>query len=465
MCLNPKLRRNDEALTCSEDKAYDQLCQTLEIQSNSDRERSPPGERGPVADQSISCPSCGKKIPLTRALRAEIEASLQQQFDETLQGRERELRAKYESRLEEDLLRAQTDAAKKAEKKVAQELAGLKNQVKDQAKDLEEARRLELSMRKRERELERKQQELELTVAREIDKERTRLVTETQERLADEHRLKDAEKERQLGDMRRQIEDLKRKAEQGSQQLQGEAGEGELESLLRANFPSDEIQRDRSGRPWRRRAPGGRRRARKKERRDPVGVQEHPELERRLDREAETGSAIAARGRRGPRVGNLAEGLRQVCAHRRRAGDRFRLCRRSGRRSCGSTSVSSRRRGAQRSARKKAWSCCIGICRVSSSGNASRPLSRRSPRCDTTWTRSAGRPSGSGRAARVRLMRSPSTSPGCTATCKGWFLPCRRSRSSSCLRRRSRFWPHHSGAVVSPTLKQRRNLATLSTDG
>ena len=97
-----------------------------------------------MADQSIPCPSCGKKIPLTRALRAKIEASLKQQFDVTLQDRERELRAKYESRLEEDLQRAQADAAKKAEKRVAQELAGLKNQVKDQAKHLEEARRLEL---------------------------------------------------------------------------------------------------------------------------------------------------------------------------------------------------------------------------------------------------------------------------------------------------------------------------------
>src|SRR4029453_13759304 len=194
-----------------------------------------------MADQSITCPSCRKKIPLTRALRVEIEASLKQQCDETLQDQERELRAKYESRLEEDLQRAQADAAKKAEKKVAQELAGLKNQVKDQAKDLEEARRLELSMRKREREFERKQQELELTVAREIDKERTRLVPETQERLAEEHRLKDAEKERQLGDMRRQIEDLKRKADQGSQQLQGEAGEGELDTTLRGAFPTDDI--------------------------------------------------------------------------------------------------------------------------------------------------------------------------------------------------------------------------------
>src|SRR5215207_5291887 len=98
-----------------------------------------------MADQSISCPSCGSKIPLTRTLRAEIEASLKRQFDESLQDRERELRAKYESRLEKDLQRGQSDAAKMAEKKVAQELAGLKNQVRDQAKDLEEARRLELS--------------------------------------------------------------------------------------------------------------------------------------------------------------------------------------------------------------------------------------------------------------------------------------------------------------------------------
>ena len=194
-----------------------------------------------MAEQAISCPSCGRKIPLTRALRAEIEESIRQRFDETLRERERELGEKYEHRLEEDLQRAEKDAARKAEKKVAQDLAALRDQVKDQTKELEEARRHELSMRKRERELERKHQNLELEVARQLGTERARLVTETQERLTEEHRLKDAEKERQLADMRRQIEDLKRKAEQGSQQAQGEAGEEELETLLRSNFPSDEI--------------------------------------------------------------------------------------------------------------------------------------------------------------------------------------------------------------------------------
>lgn len=194
-----------------------------------------------MAEQSISCPSCGKKIPLTRALRADIEESVKQQFDETLRERERELRAKYEDQLEEDLQRARKDAAKKAENKVAQELAGLKDQVKDQSKALDEARRTELALRRREGELERKQQDLELEVARQLGKERARLVTEAEERLAEQHRLKDAEKEHQLADMRRQIEDLRRKAGQGSQQAQGEAGEEELEAVLRAAFPSDDI--------------------------------------------------------------------------------------------------------------------------------------------------------------------------------------------------------------------------------
>jgi hypothetical protein len=146
-----------------------------------------------MVDQSIACPSCGKQIPLTRALRAEIEASLRSEFDE----RERAL--------------------------------------------LDQARRAELAVLERERALEKKQADVDLIVARRVAEERGRVVSETQDRMVEEHRLKDAEKERQLSDMRRQIEELKRRAEQGSQQLQGEAGEVELEASLRSNFPGDEI--------------------------------------------------------------------------------------------------------------------------------------------------------------------------------------------------------------------------------
>jgi hypothetical protein len=54
--------------------------------------------------------------------------------------------------------------------------------------------------------------------------------------------LKVAEKEQTIAGMQRQIEALKRKAEQGSQQLQGEVQELELESVLVVKFPADLVE-------------------------------------------------------------------------------------------------------------------------------------------------------------------------------------------------------------------------------
>jgi hypothetical protein len=188
-------------------------------------------------EASIACPGCGKKIPLTRALRAEIETAVRAEFGE----RERELREEYEAKVGRERARAEKDAAKRAEKAAAQQVTGLKEQLAEQAKDLDDARRIELTLRKRERELERRQADLEVTIERTLAEERARLIADTQERIAEQHRLKDAEKERQLAEMRRQIEDLKRRADQSSQQLQGEAGEAELEAALRQAFPADDI--------------------------------------------------------------------------------------------------------------------------------------------------------------------------------------------------------------------------------
>jgi DNA repair exonuclease SbcCD ATPase subunit len=74
-----------------------------------------------MIDQSIACPSCGKKIPLTRALRAEIETSV---------------RADYDRQLQDELERARKEAARAAEKRSAQELEALRDELRTQAKEL-----------------------------------------------------------------------------------------------------------------------------------------------------------------------------------------------------------------------------------------------------------------------------------------------------------------------------------------
>lgn len=195
-----------------------------------------------MADGSITCPECRCQIPLTRALRADIEGSLRRRFEQDLASRERELRAAFEKLRAEELEHLRTETAREAERRLAHHLQILQQQITEQQRELDEARQLELALRQRERAVERRQRDLELTVARQLDEERRRLVEETQARILGEHRLKDAEKERQLTEMRTQIEELRRKAGQGSQQLQGEAGEGELEAVLRETCRTDDIQ-------------------------------------------------------------------------------------------------------------------------------------------------------------------------------------------------------------------------------
>ena len=189
----------------------------------------------------ITCPKCGEPIPLTKTLRADIESSLKREFERTLTARERELQRAYETQIEEARTTAEKAAAKRAERRLASDVADLKQQLKEQTDALETARQQERELRKRERALEKEKTELELAVARTLDAERATLVADAQQRLAEEHRLKDAEKDRQLSDLRQQIDDLRRRADVGSQQLQGESAEGELESMLRERFPTDAI--------------------------------------------------------------------------------------------------------------------------------------------------------------------------------------------------------------------------------
>ena len=96
-------------------------------------------------------------------------------------------------------------------------------------------------------ELQEQAEKAELEAQRKLSDERDKIRKAAQDQVIEEHRLKDADKNKQLEDMRRQIEDLKRKAEQGSQKLQGDVQEIELEKALRERFPRDQIESVKSG--------------------------------------------------------------------------------------------------------------------------------------------------------------------------------------------------------------------------
>lgn len=204
----------------------------------------------------ITCPQCGTEIPLTDALtgkiknqmRGEMQAQLKAQ-EEAMKKREEALREaqkdidqqvqkKLENEKKEMWQRAQK-AAQEAQKK---DLEDLKAQNEERQKKLDEAQRHELELRKKTRELEEKDKNRQLEMERKIDEERKKMENLLREQMNEENRKKLSEKDMQLEQMKRTIDDLKRKSEQGSMQLQGDAQEEALKKMLEQHFPIDEIQ-------------------------------------------------------------------------------------------------------------------------------------------------------------------------------------------------------------------------------
>jgi hypothetical protein len=191
-----------------------------------------------LAEQTVVCPKCHARIPLSRALGGQLEDRIRKELASEFRDKEKTLKAEYTEQIEA----ASRDAERVARKKIAAELKDVQRELTEAEGELDAARKREVGFRKRQRDLDEKQKNLELELQRRLDDQRKRLEESISARLAEESRLRDLEKDKQLGDMRRQIDDLKRKAEQGSQEARGEAAEMALEDILRQAFPHDQIE-------------------------------------------------------------------------------------------------------------------------------------------------------------------------------------------------------------------------------
>ena len=105
---------------------------------------------------------------------------------------------------------------------------------KSREEKLADAQKAQADLIKKQRELDDAKRELKLTIEKRVQESIDAARQQTKKEAEEEEKLKVMEKEQTINAMQKQIEDLKLRAEQGSQQLQGEVQELELESLLRA---------------------------------------------------------------------------------------------------------------------------------------------------------------------------------------------------------------------------------------
>ena len=220
----------------------------------------------------VACPHCGKEFVLQDAITHQLIERYESEYESMLERERRELRdalvadaertaarrfGEQIAQLQDQLaqsgaaqakLKAQAEAAAQhaaaeARREATEQAQLLRAELSAKDEKLAAYREAELGLRREKSALEEKQKEMALEIQRQVDTERKRI----EDASADAYRLREAEWRKKIDDAQKANEDLKRKLEQGSQQLQGEVLELELEELLAAAFPFDAIDPVRKG--------------------------------------------------------------------------------------------------------------------------------------------------------------------------------------------------------------------------
>ncbi len=220
-------------------------------------------------DEAVNAKLAGERAKLTQELRKKVEtdmaaevqaareenAELRRKADAAtkkeveLARRERELTDKQsamelelQAKLSAERVKIAEDARKQAAAAQQTELTALKEQLATQTAAAKKAQDEELKLRQERAKLEEDTRTLKLQVQRTLDEERAKIREDAARQADESHRLTVAEKDQKIAEMVKQIDDLRRKADSGSQQAQGEVLEVELERLLRDAFPLDLIE-------------------------------------------------------------------------------------------------------------------------------------------------------------------------------------------------------------------------------
>lgn len=188
-----------------------------------------------MTDAKITCPKCSAEIALTESLAGPMMADLRTR----LTAERNAALAQQKAAIEAQAMEAATakQAARMAELQVAAAEAAEAAQA-DRAK-LAEAQKAQAEAMRLQRVLEEKTRELDLELEKRLTAALGPQVAKARAEIQEAEALKLAEKDQKLETMRLQIEALKKKSEQGSQQLQGEAAEIVLEDRLAQSFPTD----------------------------------------------------------------------------------------------------------------------------------------------------------------------------------------------------------------------------------
>jgi hypothetical protein len=209
--------------------------------------------------ENIKCPKCNHEFEIESALQIRIESKLKEEYNkkykELVEKTNADALAKAEAKLQEErknllknLEAAQAELKEKEkilkmklEEEIAEKQRLLEEELNKKSEQLKEAKLKEAELYKKQREFEEQKAAFESEMQKKLLEEKHLIEQQARQKAQEENILLLKEKDMKMAQLKEQIEMLKKKAEQGSMQLQGEAQELALEEILKSTFIYDTI--------------------------------------------------------------------------------------------------------------------------------------------------------------------------------------------------------------------------------
>lgn len=175
---------------------------------------------------TITCPHCGKPVEINKVLEEDLRRAIEEDV---------------KNKSKEEFSKLQEKAIEEAKTRFAIDAKAKEEEIVEGRKQNKELREQLTELMKQLREEKTARENAEVVMQKRLLEEQEKIRMKAKEEDAEKHRLDMKEKETQLEGMRKTIEELQRKGNVGSQQLQGEVQELDLEERLHAAFPADVI--------------------------------------------------------------------------------------------------------------------------------------------------------------------------------------------------------------------------------
>jgi hypothetical protein len=187
----------------------------------------------------IKCPNCGTEFELNESLKNEVEKELR--------GKMMDWQKKKEDEFEKQRTALINDTLRKATDDTVVKIKALEEESRIKTQQLQTLQKKELDLLRDKNALEEKQKNMEIEIEKRFLEKRKEIEESAIKKEQEIFDLKTKEYKLQMEQQQKLIEELKRKSEQGSMQLQGESQELLLEEILQSYFPFDIIEEVEKG--------------------------------------------------------------------------------------------------------------------------------------------------------------------------------------------------------------------------